>query len=81
MYDAVIVRAMLTMLSLFPLGSYLRLSDGRVGRVIRPNVEDYTRPLLEVWQKEDLGAAPNLLDLKGSELTVESPLSGLKAAA
>lgn len=81
LYDAVAVRAMLKALSLFPLGSYLRLSDGRVGRVIRSNPEDYTRPVLEVWQNEDLGAAPALLPLQESELQVVTPLTGLKAAA
>lgn len=81
LYDGGVVRAMLNALSLFPLGSYLRLSDGRVGRVIRANPANYTRPMLEVWPNDELGTAPDLLELQNSELQVVSPMASLKNAA
>lgn len=81
LYDAGVVRALLDTLSLFPLGSYVRLSDGSIGRVIRPNPDAYTRPLLEVWSGDDLGATPAIVDLIDTEVEVASPLPSLKPAA
>jgi HD-GYP domain-containing protein (c-di-GMP phosphodiesterase class II) len=42
------VRALLETVSLFPLGSFVALSDDRVGRVIRSNGPAYDRPVIEV---------------------------------
>ena len=63
LYDATIVRALLNTVALFPIGSYVALSDGRVGKVIRSNNVSYDRPVLEVWKRADLDAAPVLIDL------------------
>jgi len=46
-FDAPPVRALLHTTSLFPVGSAIRLSDGRVGRVLRSNREQYARPYIE----------------------------------
>lgn len=47
LFDRDAVRALLRTLSLFPIGSYVRLSDGREGRVLRAG-EVYTRPVVEI---------------------------------
>jgi HD-GYP domain-containing protein (c-di-GMP phosphodiesterase class II) len=64
LYDAQIVRALLNTVSLFPIGSYVALSDGRLGKVIRSNGGTYDRPVLETWERNDLGADPKLVDLR-----------------
>lgn len=43
------VQAFLNTVSLFPLGSTFEMNDGRVGRVVRANDGQYTRPVVEVW--------------------------------
>ncbi|MAG93030.1 MAG: hypothetical protein CMJ48_04705 [Planctomycetaceae bacterium] len=48
--DANAVRALLQVLSLFPIGSFVTLSDGSVGRVIRRNGELYTEPIVQLMQ-------------------------------
>lgn len=51
--DADSVRAFLQYVSLYPIGSYIRLSDERVGKVIGSNEEDYTRPIVRLMWKGD----------------------------
>jgi HD-GYP domain-containing protein (c-di-GMP phosphodiesterase class II) len=45
-FDPEPVRALLHTLSLFPLGSYVRLSDGAIAVVIRRGTSDYSKPIV-----------------------------------
>jgi HD-GYP domain-containing protein (c-di-GMP phosphodiesterase class II) len=51
--DAEIVRTLLHVLSLFPIGSFVSLSNGSVARVLRRNGHKYTSPILEIVQDAD----------------------------
>jgi HD-GYP domain-containing protein (c-di-GMP phosphodiesterase class II) len=80
LYDRDVVRAMLRVLSLFPIGSYIQLKDGREGRVLRAG-DDYTRPVVEVYDPAKPGA-PEVLDLGSSKhkyVSVARPLATLSA--
>ncbi|GIW72595.1 MAG: hypothetical protein KatS3mg102_2137 [Planctomycetota bacterium] len=62
------VRALLKALSLFPVGSWVELSDGGLGRVVRPGGPDSARPLVWRWDGTAGRAGPRagagmLLDL------------------
>ncbi len=48
--DVNVVRALLHVVSLFPIGSYVSLSDGRVARVLRRNGGNYACPIVQVVQ-------------------------------
>jgi hypothetical protein len=48
LYDPAAVRGLLRTVSLFPIGSCVELSDGRIGTVIRANHDEYTRPVVEI---------------------------------
>ena len=48
LFDPGVVRALLHTVSLFPIGSYVEISDGRVGKVVRSNRDAYTLPVIEV---------------------------------
>ncbi|MDD2715821.1 MAG: HD domain-containing protein [Candidatus Wallbacteria bacterium] len=52
-FDREAVRALVTELSLFPPGSYIRLSNGRVARVIDTNPERADRPMVEILPDTD----------------------------
>ncbi len=52
-FDAEVVRALLETVSLFPIGSFVKLNDGRVGEVIRANGKQYTRPIIKAWHPGD----------------------------
>ena len=80
LFDAAAVRAILQGLSLFPIGSYVQLTDGRVGRVIRSNDAAYTSPVLEAWRREELHLPPEVVNLQESDLTIARPLASLESA-
>ncbi len=63
LFDPGASRALLHAVSLFPLGSTVRLQDGRVGRVIRSNRENYTRPVIQVVTRTESGQQSELIDL------------------
>jgi HD-GYP domain-containing protein (c-di-GMP phosphodiesterase class II) len=63
LFDPAVVRALLNTVSLFPIGSYVALNDGRVGKVIRSNGALYDRPVLEVWNRTNLFTRPEIVDL------------------
>lgn len=64
LFDPLAFRALLNTVSLFPIGSFVELSDGRVGKVIRSNGEAYHRPIVSVWKKGQIHTLPDVVDLK-----------------
>ena len=48
LFDPEAVRGLLNTISLFPIGSCVKLNDGRLGNVIRSTGEYYLRPIIEV---------------------------------
>ncbi|MFO0945459.1 MAG: HD domain-containing phosphohydrolase [Planctomycetota bacterium] len=48
-FDPETARLLLETLSLYPVGSYVRLNDRRLGKVVRSNGSTYDRPILRVW--------------------------------
>ena len=78
LFDAVAVRGLLTTVSLFPIGSYVMLNDGRVGRVIRSRGDQYDRPIVEVWNRSNPSEQPHVVDLSGQpELKIANALARL----
>ncbi len=50
--NASVVRAFLQCNSLYAIGSFVKLSDGRIGRVVCANPEDYMRPIVNLlWDQ------------------------------
>jgi HD-GYP domain-containing protein (c-di-GMP phosphodiesterase class II) len=78
LFDATVVRALVHTISLFPIGSFVELADGRVGKTIRANGPAYDRPIVEIWQRTNLSAAPEVVDLLATESQrVVKPLTSL----
>jgi HD-GYP domain-containing protein (c-di-GMP phosphodiesterase class II) len=78
--DSSCVRALLRVLSLFPIGSLVALSDGSVAQVMRANGEDYMNPIVARVQDEhgentDLDDPSILVDLSKSDLSVIQALA------
>jgi HD-GYP domain-containing protein (c-di-GMP phosphodiesterase class II) len=46
--DVDVARALLRVMSLFPIGSYVALGNGSVARVLRSNGEDYSHPVVQI---------------------------------
>jgi len=51
--DVDVVRALLHVVSLFPIGSHVMLSDGSTARVLRRNGINYSSPIVQIIQDED----------------------------
>jgi HD-GYP domain-containing protein (c-di-GMP phosphodiesterase class II) len=47
-FDAELLRGFLALLSVYPLGSFVELSTGAIGRVVRLNEANHLRPVVEV---------------------------------
>ena len=56
--DPSAVRALLHVLTLFPIGSLVTLDDGSIARVLRRNGEQYTTPIIQVVQDADGDSVP-----------------------
>jgi HD-GYP domain-containing protein (c-di-GMP phosphodiesterase class II) len=77
--DPQVVRALLRVQSLFPLGSYVALSDGSVARVLRSNGDEYTRPVVQRLQDAEGNPADpaddaQIIDLTKSHLQIRQAL-------
>jgi HD-GYP domain-containing protein (c-di-GMP phosphodiesterase class II) len=48
--DVDVVRALLHVVSLFPIGSHVMLSDGSTARVLRRNGNNYSSPIVQILQ-------------------------------
>lgn len=72
--DADAIKALLKAVSMFPIGSYVQLSDGRTARIIGSNPEDYSRPLIEVPAGGEDG------DTEEVDLSVQKGLSIVRPA-
>lgn len=51
-FDPKVVRAFLQTVCLYPLGSYVELTDGHMGVVIRTNIEHFDRPVVKLLFNE-----------------------------
>jgi HD-GYP domain-containing protein (c-di-GMP phosphodiesterase class II) len=74
LYDPEVVRGLLQTVSLFPIGSFVEVSDGRVGKVVRSNYDSYTSPVVEIWTPDAVQRRTEIVNLK-----VEQGLNIVKA--
>jgi len=73
--DPEAARALLHLLSLFPIGSWVTLSDGRVGQVIRRNHNHYAQPIVQVFSDgSETFEEPLIVDLVAENLKVQQAL-------
>jgi HD-GYP domain-containing protein (c-di-GMP phosphodiesterase class II) len=77
--DGQAVRALLHVLSLFPIGSHVRLDDGSEARVLRANGAQYTRPIVQKLATEeglrvDAAHDSSIIDLAESKVDVREPV-------
>lgn len=52
------IRSFLRALSIFPLGSLVRLSSGRIGKVVSPNPDEFTKPTVSILTAENGAPLP-----------------------
>ncbi len=74
------IKHFLRAVSIFPLGSLVRLSNGRIGKVVAPNSTEFTKPIVSVLTAENGAILPRAsihqIDLAQSEEKIMEALSG-----
>lgn len=63
-FDARVMRALLQSASLYPLGSYVKLNNDLIGRVIRTGGTQFVKPTVEMWHRDHVDRAPVVVNLK-----------------
>ncbi len=77
LFDSTVVRGLLNTIALFPIGSYVEVENGQVGRVIRSNGPAYDKPILEAWEPNRRLETPEVIDLAERNLCVVRALTSL----
>jgi HD-GYP domain-containing protein (c-di-GMP phosphodiesterase class II) len=77
--DPAVVRVLLHVLSLFPIGSFVQLSDRSLARVLRSNRASYWAPVVQLVQTKDgqvvpADASDAIVDLSITDLRVTQAL-------
>ena len=69
-FDEHLLRTFLNRITIYPLGSYVELSKGEVGRVVQVNEKSQMRPVLEVLRDTEGRAVdpPTIMELQGLPL-------------
>lgn len=76
LFDSATVRLLIETLSLYPVGSYVLLDDGRLAKVLRGNGPRYDRPVVRAW---DLGEPPEDTNGELLDLVAEESLNVIRA--
>ncbi len=65
-FDAKVARELLVSLGLYPPGSIVSLSDGRIGIVVSGGGKDLVRPVVMLKEKKKQDEPPTFIDLKSA---------------
>jgi hypothetical protein len=74
--DPKVVKAFLQCNSMFPIGSWVELSDGSKARVVGPDKNDYMRPIVSIIFDKN---GKRIENLKKLELSLHHELRVIKA--
>ena len=74
-YDEIILKALLYSLSLYPVGMYVHLSNGKIAKVIDINPTDPRLPLVEIYKETGPSGDPITVQTKANEITVKRQLT------
>jgi len=77
--DPIVLRGLLRVKTLFPVGSYVVLSDSSIGIVHRANGDHYTQPIVKLirdkrGQQIDGDSESSIIDLSAAELNIAQAL-------
>ena len=74
-YDEAVIKALLYSLSLFPLGTYVYLSDGKIGVSVDVNPLDPKNPVIELINETDENGNPKTVQPGGRDLSITRALT------
>jgi len=74
-YDEAVIKALLYTVSLFPLGTYVYLSDGKIGMSVDVNPLDPKNPIIELINETDKNGNPKTVQPGGRDLSITRALT------
>ena len=74
-YDETIIRALLFSVSLYPIGLYVLLSNGKIGQVIDVNPENPRYPIVQVMNEFKPDGSPRTIETSEYGISVARPLT------
>ena len=74
-YDEAVIKALLYSISLFPLGTYVYLSDGKIGMSVDVNPLDPKNPVIELINETDKNGNPKTVQPGGRDLSITRALT------
>jgi HD-GYP domain-containing protein (c-di-GMP phosphodiesterase class II) len=80
-YDETIIRALLVSISLYPIGAYVYLSDGRVGLTVDVNPDNPKNPIVQLVNERKPDGTPKIIAPDGTQLSVSRVLTPAETAS
>ena len=74
-YDETVIKALLYSLSLFPLGTYVYLSDGKIGISVEASPLDPKNPIIELINETGENGYPKTVQPDGRDLSITRALT------
>ncbi|MFK8112314.1 MAG: HD-GYP domain-containing protein [Rubripirellula sp.] len=75
------VRSLLQATSLFPIGSFVELTNDHIGRVIRTGGSNFDKPTIEMWAADGLDGKPTVINLKNeTSIQIRAAIASPKVA-
>ncbi len=74
-YDETVIKALLYSMSLFPIGSYVYLADGRIGLIADTNPEDPKNPIVQLINEKTESGADKFVKSGTGEVQIQRVLT------
>ena len=79
-YDETVIKGLLFSLSLFPIGAYVCLSDGKIAQVTDVNPENPKNPIVQILNEKDANGEPKTVPTNDTTLRIVRVLNKQQAA-
>ena len=73
-YDETVIKALLYSISLFPIGTYVYLSNGETAQVIDVNPDNPKNPIVQLLGEKDADGAPKTLQTDDNDIKIMRPI-------
>ena len=74
-YDETVIKALLYSISLFPIGTYVYLSNGEIAQVFDVNPDNPKNPIVELIGEKDADGSPKILQTNDADIKIMRPLN------
>ena len=73
-YDETVIKALLYSISLFPVGTYVYLSNGETAQVIDVNPDNPKNPIVQLLGEKDADGSPKTLQTDDNDIKIMRPI-------